>query len=95
MLRPPMSWFSRTVLGLVIVNACLVLFLTFGAVFPSRLSVSELGSGMPDSFYDHSAKSSPFHVTKKPKQRRPTPIPVISARSTSGNVTPASYNSLK
>ena len=54
-----MSWFTKTVLAFVIVDASLILFLTFGAVFPKRIAVPEPGIAQAEDFYDFSAKASP------------------------------------
>lgn len=54
-----MSRFTRTVLSLLIVDIGLILFLTFGAAFPSRIAVPDPTVAQPDDFYDYSAKASP------------------------------------
>jgi hypothetical protein len=79
--RPPMSRYTRTVLSLAVADAILVLFLTFGAVFPSRLSIPDAGDAMPEEFYDYTAKISPFQVPANDQKRTKVTIPVFSARS--------------
>lgn len=68
--RPPMSRYTRTMLGLLLLDAVLVLFLTFGAVFPSRLRIPDSAEAFPETFYNFSAKRSPF--TGSQKMRRST-----------------------
>ena len=76
-----MSRYTRTMLALIVADACLILFLTFGAVFPSRIALPQYAQVMPDEFYDFSAKTSPFDVRREPKKQAKAAIPVISARS--------------
>lgn len=76
-----MSRYTRTVLSLIVADAVLVLLLTFGAVFPSRLAIPPAGEAMPHEFYDYTAKISPFDVPSEPQKRAKTKVPVISARS--------------
>ena len=83
--RAPMSNFTKTLLGLTFVNALLVLFLSFGAVFPSRVSLADPADALPNNFYDYSAKASPFRGSEKPKRSRtastarPRPVTTASA----------------
>jgi hypothetical protein len=81
--RPPMSRFTRTLFGCVIADAALVLFLTFGYVFPSRISVHDPDQAMPEAYYDYSAKISPVEAAKpvRAKRRIAQAIPLISART--------------
>jgi hypothetical protein len=76
-----MSRYTRTILTLLVANACLVLFLTYGAVFPSRLGIPNAGEAMPDEYYDFTVKESPFYVPAEPPKQAKVAIPVISARS--------------
>lgn len=78
--RPPMSRYTRTILSLLVADAILVLFLTFGAVFPSRLAIPDAGEAWPEEFYDYTAKVSPLDIPK-PEKRIKSTIPVFSARS--------------
>ncbi len=79
--RTPITRFRRTVLGFLAADALLLLFLTYGSVFPSRMSIPEVGQSMPEQYYDYSAKSSPFEVPKDTRRAAAQPIPKISARS--------------
>jgi hypothetical protein len=76
-----MSGYTRTILALAVANACLVLFLTYGAVFPSRLGIPSAGEAMPDEYYDFTVKESPFYVPAEAPKQVKAEIPVISARS--------------
>ncbi len=67
--KPPMSRYTRTLLSLIVADCLLILFITFGSVFPRRMDVSQPGTAMPDSYYDYSAKVSPF-----PQQRARKPV---------------------
>lgn len=78
--KPPMSRYTRTILSLLVADAVLVLFLTFGAVFPSRLAIPDAGEAWPEEFYDYTAKVSPLDIPK-PEKRVKASIPVFSARS--------------
>ena len=56
----PMSRYSRALLSLIVIDCLLILFITFGYAFPDRLHVREPGTAKPPSYYDYSAKVSPF-----------------------------------
>lgn len=94
-----MSRLKKTLFTLVLGDAALVLFLTFGSVFPSRLEVTAPGSAMPEQYYDYSAKSSPFEVPREERHVAPAPMPKISARSmplvAASEVRPAEMDSLE
>lgn len=64
-----MSHYTRTVLALIAADAVLVLFLTFGAIFPSRLSIPDVRGAATEAFYDDSSKASPFEGTRQRANR--------------------------
>jgi hypothetical protein len=63
-----------------VADAIWVLFLTFGAVFPSPLAIPDAGEAMPEEFYGYTAKVSPFEVPAEPKRAK-AKVPVVSARA--------------
>ena len=48
--QPPMSRFTRTVLTLLVADCLLILFITFGYVFPDRLQTKQPGEAMPNIY---------------------------------------------
>ncbi len=79
--RSPYSCFRRTVSSLLLGDAALMMFLTYGYVFPSRMSLPEMNQNLPEQYYDYSAKSSPFQVSQESRLKPPSRTPIISARS--------------
>jgi hypothetical protein len=75
-----MSWFTKTVLAFVIVDVCLVLFLSYGAVFPKRMTLPDPREAQAAEFYDFSAKGSPVAGGKVSPKR------VITARASFGEL---------
>src|SRR5512142_2935006 len=75
---PPLSAFSKAILSLVIADVVLLLVLTYGSVFPSRIKITipDPEQQQPDSYYDSSAKVSPFPKAA-PKRHRGSPYPAL------------------
>jgi len=64
-----------------VADGVLVLFMSFGVVFPTKMKPAEPGEAMPDSYYNYSAKTSPFEIQRRNVQERRTKPVVISART--------------
>ncbi len=71
----------RTLFSLAIGDAALLLFITYGSVFPSRIAVPEPGRAMAEDYYDYSAKSSPLEVPPESRPAAGQSVRKISARS--------------
>lgn len=65
----PLSGFGRTLVILVIADVALLLFLTWGWIFPSRMNLPEPEAQQPASYYDYTAKISPLPKAA-PKRKR-------------------------
>ncbi len=75
--------FSRLVLGFLIADVTLVLYLSFGYIVPSRIDVPlQPASATTDRISDESAKPSPF-LAEQPRfaQTAAAAVPVIDASS--------------
>lgn len=72
--------FQRSVIVLSIIDAALLLFLTFGLIFPRHTVIAETPQVEVD-WYDYSAKLSPFAVPTEPSQAPKVQIPRLDVRN--------------
>lgn len=72
--------FQRGVIVLAIVDAALILYLTFGLIFPRHVVIAETPQVAVD-WYDYSAKLSPFAVTAEAPQAAKVVIPRLDVRN--------------
>jgi hypothetical protein len=75
--RPPLSAFTALLLTLMITDVVLLLILTYGVVFPSRMKIADPAASPDTSTYDESAKLSPIPKVALKKHRRSKPYPAV------------------
>jgi len=79
--------FGRVLTGVAIADAAMVLFLSFGSVFPTRSAQTEPG-GMPADFYNYSDKISPFTPRVPDPVAMKVEVPKITARGDNPTLVP-------
>jgi len=80
--------FGRILKGLVIADAAMVLFLSFGFVLPRHAGELKPG-GMPADFYTYNDKISPFTLSVPEPPPTKVEVPTITARGDNPTFVPA------
>jgi len=86
--------FGRILKGLVIADAAMVLFLSFGFVLPRHTGELEPG-GMPADFYTYNDKISPFTLAVPEPPPAKVEVPTITARGDNPTFVPAQNASVE